>query len=342
MKPHRELPQSRKKSFPKEFQGKDSSSAVANACLAGRMLAGAVQSELKGIACKRGFLCDTDFGCDHCIPPDLYAVPAECGEDVTSTKVLHIDWIADTGSAEDLLRDSTLPDEHGYMSDRPIKLLTANGESSSHKQGKVFIPELGRTIDPYLVQDTPAVISVGMRCMNDGYDFVWRAGQKPYFVRKDKTRIPLEVREYVAYLVARHKEGTIALAAQASSSKGKLYVEDASTHSAPSSSSKGDGYVETAPVEEASDIAGRDAEPEPRDERSDPDGSTTAKERKGAEQLRAEATSVAHQLSHFQRILSARSVSRLRCSSHPPGDGGIATSESRKVWRPFNSRLPYH
>ena len=166
MKPYRELPQSRKKSFPKEFQGKDSSSAVANACLAGRMLAGAVQSELKGIACKCGFLCDTEFGCDHCIPPDLDAVPAECSEDVTSAKVLHIDWIADTGSAEDLLRDSTLPDEHGYMSDRPIKLLTANGESSSHKQGKVFIPELGRTIDPYLVQDTPAVISVGMCCMH--------------------------------------------------------------------------------------------------------------------------------------------------------------------------------
>ena len=301
MKPYREVKQSLRRRFPPDYKGSDSSSAVANARLAGRMLAGAVNSELEGSVCKCGFICDTEFGCDQCIPPDLYAVPAECSDDVTSAKVLHIDWIADTGSAEDLLRDSTLPDQHGYMSDRPIKLLTANGESSSQKQGKVFIPELGRTIDPYLVRDTPAVLSVGMRCMNDGHDFIWKsAGQKPYFVRKDRTRIPLEVRDYVPYLVAKHKEGTVALPATDGGREGKLFVEDAPTRSSPSSSSKGDGYIIEAPVE-ADTSAGRDAAPLPRDERTDPDGSIAAKERKGAEQLRAEATSVAHQLSHFPK-----------------------------------------
>ena len=300
MKPYREVKQSLRRRFPRDYKGSDSSSAVANARLAGRMLAGAVNSELEGSVCKRGFICDTEFGCDLCIPPDLYAVPAECSDDVTSAKVLHIDWIADTESAEDLLRDSTLPDQHGYMSDRPIKLLTANGESSSQKQGKVFIPELGRTIDPYLVRDTPAVLSVGMRCMNDGYDFIWKSGQKPYFVRKDRTRIPLEVRDYVPYLVAKHKEGTVALPATDGGREGKLFVEDAPTRSSPSSSSKGDGYIKEAPVD-AETSAGRDAAPPQRDERTDPDGSITAKERKGAEQLRAEATSVAHQLSHFPK-----------------------------------------
>ena len=30
-----------------------------------------------------------------------------------------------------------------------------------------------KPIDPYLVESTPAVLSVGMRCIDDGYDFVW-------------------------------------------------------------------------------------------------------------------------------------------------------------------------
>ena len=52
-------------------------------------------------------------------------------------------------SAQDLLTDHHVPDHYGYYSDNPIRLITANGESSSMKQGKVKVPELNATVSAY-------------------------------------------------------------------------------------------------------------------------------------------------------------------------------------------------
>ena len=84
-------------------------------------------------------------------------------------------------------------------------MMTANGESSSMKQGKVFVPRLGKTVDPYLAKSTPAVLSVGMRCIDDGYDFIWKGskGEEPYFVKPDGKVVPLTVNDYVPYLAAK-------------------------------------------------------------------------------------------------------------------------------------------
>ena len=57
--------------------------AVNDAALVGTMLAGSVSNCLQGKSCKCGYMCDTDFGCDECIPKGLTAAPAECRQDVT-------------------------------------------------------------------------------------------------------------------------------------------------------------------------------------------------------------------------------------------------------------------
>ena len=78
-------------------------------------------------------------------------------------------------------------------------MITANSESSSSKQGKVFVPKLGKTIDPYLVQSSPPVISAGMRCIDDGFDFVRRGsnGEQPYMMKPNGERIELVLKDYV-------------------------------------------------------------------------------------------------------------------------------------------------
>ena len=93
-------------------------------------------------------MCDTDFGCNECIPKGIKATPAECKEDVKGAINLNLDWVKDTGSAQDLVNDSELPDDYGYYSNNPTRMITANGESSSSKQGRMFVPKLGKTIDP--------------------------------------------------------------------------------------------------------------------------------------------------------------------------------------------------
>ena len=158
--------------------------AVSDCALSATMLSGAVENSLKGITTKCNYECDTEFGCDYCIPKGIVAAPAESREKIEGSIDLQIDWIADTGSAQDLVSQGELPDDYGYYSSNPIRMMTANGESSSMKQGKVFVPRLCKTVDPYLVKSTPAVLSVGMRCIDDGYDFIWKGskGEDPYFI----------------------------------------------------------------------------------------------------------------------------------------------------------------
>lgn len=176
--------------------------AVNDAALVGALLAGSVSKRLRGMKCGCAYLCDTDFGCDECIPKGIAATPAECRQDVKGATDLHLDWIADTGSAQDLVNDSELPDDYGYYSETLIRMITANGESSSSKQVKVFVPKLGKTIDPYLVQSSPPVVSVGVGCIGDGFDFVWRAskGEQPYMMKPTGERMDLVVKDYVPYL----------------------------------------------------------------------------------------------------------------------------------------------
>ena len=161
-----------KETFPWGHQFDVDPVAVNDVALVGTMSAGSVSNCLRGFESKCAYLCDTDFGCNECVPKAISATPAECKEDVKGAINLNLDWIADTGSAQDLVNDSELPDDYGYYPDNPIRMITANGESSSWKQERVFVPKLGKTIDPYLVRSSPPVISVGMRCVDDGYDFI--------------------------------------------------------------------------------------------------------------------------------------------------------------------------
>ena len=177
-----------------------------DAILAAQMLQSAVSRELSGYHCTCQFACDNDIGCKHCIRSDLKAVP---GHMPSKTKHVNseIAWIADTGSAQDLVCRSMIPKETIYHSSQPLELITANGPQSADKQASVRVDCLDRDLDPYVLPNTPAVISVGMRCILDGWEFVWRKFSRPYFRKEDGTKIKLEVKDFVPYLPSR--EGTV-------------------------------------------------------------------------------------------------------------------------------------
>eukprot|EP00972_Heterocapsa_arctica_P081941 12076717-Heterocapsa_arctica.AAC.1 len=62
------------------------------------------------------------------------------------------------------------------------------------------IVELSEKINPYVLKETPAVLSVGARTMNKGYTFVWPAFCNPYFITPDGFRVELEVIADVPFL----------------------------------------------------------------------------------------------------------------------------------------------
>jgi len=60
------------------------------------MLAGAVRNELGGIEVGCKYCCDTEFGCDDCVPKDLVAMLPERRDLVEgSIQLPHVSWIAE-------------------------------------------------------------------------------------------------------------------------------------------------------------------------------------------------------------------------------------------------------
>ena len=50
--------------------------------------------------------------------------------------------------------------------------MTANGPISADQQIKINVPSLEIEADPYVLPSTPSVLSVGYRCMEQGFDFI--------------------------------------------------------------------------------------------------------------------------------------------------------------------------
>ena len=194
-----------KKTFPVSYQTHHNKQAVEDSILSARMLQGAVSGWLNGVKAACGYMCDSDLGCDSCIPADLVALPASSPGEVKYFHHSHEDWIANTGSAQDPLTRRDIPDEFQYRSNRPIAIITANGRSSSNLQAKVYNDTLNCRFDPYLLESTPPVMSVGVRCVDQGYDFIWRSGKFPYFRKPDGEKIELIVRDFAPYIPARAK-----------------------------------------------------------------------------------------------------------------------------------------
>ena len=63
-----------------------------------------------------------------------------------------------------------IPEEVVYHSPEPLELITANGSQSADQPASVHIDCIDKEVHPYVLPDTPAVISVGMRCIQDGWD----------------------------------------------------------------------------------------------------------------------------------------------------------------------------
>ena len=160
------------KEFPVNFRAKASDDNLRDAITSARMLRATIDASVEGFKPKCNYECDTEFGCNHCIPKGMRV---SCPATLSGQSTLDIEWIADTGSAR--------PTGVG-ASERPINILTANGPSSAEDQCIIEVPSITSQAEPYVLPETPSVLSVGQRCMEEGYDFVWRAFKRPYFQKQ--------------------------------------------------------------------------------------------------------------------------------------------------------------
>ena len=70
----------------------------------------------------------------------------------------------------------------------PTIVITANGEVQTHEEAIVYVKELDIFLTMKVLDHTPAVLSLGKLCDENGYFYEWINGQKPHFI-KDGIRI---------------------------------------------------------------------------------------------------------------------------------------------------------
>ena len=89
-------------------------------------------------------------------------------------------WLVDTGCGVDLVGKSGIRmrvDKFLHPCQDHISFQTANGRTMAYHKMKGHIPEFDMRVDPYVVEDSPALMSVGVRCMKLGMDLDLKVGQ---------------------------------------------------------------------------------------------------------------------------------------------------------------------
>ena len=81
-----------------------------------------------------------------------------------------------------------------------VQLNTANGETIADQCLPMQVAPLGETVKPLVLENTPAVLSIGRRCMIDGYSFHWPKFKKPHLISPNGYKIVLEIENFVPYL----------------------------------------------------------------------------------------------------------------------------------------------
>ena len=80
----------------------------------------------------------------------------------------------------------------------PTIVITANGEVQTHEEARVYVKELGIFLTMKVLENTPAVLSLGKLCDENGYSYEWINGQKPHLI-KNGIRIILQYGELRSY-----------------------------------------------------------------------------------------------------------------------------------------------
>ena len=82
----------------------------------------------------------------------------------------------------------------------PTIVITANGEVQTHEEATSYVKELDIVLTMKVLEDTPAVLSLGKLCDELGYSYEWITGQKPHLA-KNGIRIQCNTENFVPIVV---------------------------------------------------------------------------------------------------------------------------------------------
>ena len=113
------------------------------------------------------------------------------------------EFVVDSGASMHMIRKKDLNSaelETVTTSRSPTTVITANGEVQTHEEATVHVKELDICLTMKVLEDTPAVSSLGKLCDEHGYSYEWINGQKPHLI-KNGIRIQCNTENFVPTVV---------------------------------------------------------------------------------------------------------------------------------------------
>ena len=139
----------------------------------------------------------------------------------------------------------------------PTIVITANGEVQTHEEAIVYVKELDIFLTMKVLENTPAVLSLGKLCNENGYSYEWINGQKPHLI-KNGIRIICNTENFVPIVVPGLKSSS-----STSSSSFRTPIKQESHSSSSSSSSPSSPTVGDMSVREREHESNREISPVP-------------------------------------------------------------------------------
>ena len=90
------------------------------------------------------------------------------------------EFVVHSGASAHMLRKKGLKSaelDTVRVSSNPTKVITANGEVPTNEEATVYVKDLDLFVSVKLLDETPAVLSLGELCENHGYSCEWKTGQ---------------------------------------------------------------------------------------------------------------------------------------------------------------------
>ena len=137
----------------------------------------------------------------------------------------------------------------------PTRVITANGEVQTHEEASVYVKELDIFLTMKVLENTPAVLSLGKLCDENGYSYEWINGQKPHLI-KNGIGIPCNTENFVPIVVP-----GLSSSSSGSSSTLRTPSRQASHCSSSSSSSSSSDTVSEIQTREREDRTESDISP---------------------------------------------------------------------------------
>ena len=94
------------------------------------------------------------------------------------------EFVVDSSASMHMISKKDLSDaEMDTLTKSCSPTITANGEVQTHEEATAHVKELDIFLTMKVLEDTPAVLSLGKLCDEHGYSYEWINGQKPHLIK---------------------------------------------------------------------------------------------------------------------------------------------------------------